>query len=258
MGYYLFIMLLSMFLNNCDSITPIHIWLIEFFIFAIIAVIVLYIQENKDEDDKKGKLSAVISDIQIKDFLNVLLNGSKNKQGNDQIDDLFGRDAFSYAKPEELIKAIIEVTTSEGDLVLDFFSGSATTAQAVMQLNSEDNGKTWNQSNINTGDFYCLTVINDTVIAGSNSREGLIYSEDNLDMIFKALTETKEIKATDFTDVGQYVVDAVVKNLDEEKINNIYGIIYTNPRSKEVALAKNYIIRRNYHDVSRNRYSPYC
>ena len=46
MGYYIFIMLLSMFLNNCDSITPIHIWLIEFFIFAIIAVIVLYIQEN--------------------------------------------------------------------------------------------------------------------------------------------------------------------------------------------------------------------
>ncbi len=40
--------------------------------------------------------------------------------------------------------------------------------------------------------------------------------------------------------------------------NNIFGIIYTNPRSKEVALAKNYIIRRNYHDVSRNRYSPYC
>ena len=35
-------------------------------------------------------MSAVISDIQIKDFLNVLLNGSKNKQGNDQIDDLFG------------------------------------------------------------------------------------------------------------------------------------------------------------------------
>ena len=53
MGYYIFIVLLSMFLNNCNSITPIHIWLIEFFIFAIIVVIVLCIQENKDKDDKK-------------------------------------------------------------------------------------------------------------------------------------------------------------------------------------------------------------
>ena len=53
MGYYIFIVLLSMFLNNCDSITPIHIWVIEFFIFALIVVIALCIQENKDKDDKK-------------------------------------------------------------------------------------------------------------------------------------------------------------------------------------------------------------
>ena len=44
---------------------------------------------------------------------------------------------------------------------------------------SDDNGKTWNQSNITTGDFECLTVIGTTVIAGSNSNKGLYYSEDN-------------------------------------------------------------------------------
>ena len=102
--------------------------------YDFLNISVPYSRKFKDEDDKKGKLSAVISDIQIKDFLNVLLNGSKNKQGNDQIDDLFGRDAFSYAKPEELIKAIIEVTTSEGDLVLDFFSGSGTTAAVAHKM----------------------------------------------------------------------------------------------------------------------------
>lgn len=46
-------------------------------------------------------------------------------------------------------------------------------------LYSEDKGKTWNKSNIDTGDFYCLTVIDNTVIAGSNSRKGLFYSQDN-------------------------------------------------------------------------------
>ena len=49
-------------------------------------------------------------------------------------------------------------------------------------LYSEDNGKTWNESNINTDRFKCLTVVGNTVIAGSYSRNkdrGLYYSEDN-------------------------------------------------------------------------------
>ena len=44
---------------------------------------------------------------------------------------------------------------------------------------SEDNGKTWNQSNINFGYFYCLTVVGNTIVAGGYSNEGLYYSEDN-------------------------------------------------------------------------------
>ena len=46
-------------------------------------------------------------------------------------------------------------------------------------LYSEDNGKTWNKSNINTGDFECLITIGNTVIAGSYSDKGIYYSEDN-------------------------------------------------------------------------------
>ncbi|MCT1806239.1 site-specific DNA-methyltransferase, partial [Corynebacterium sanguinis] len=49
---------------------------------------------------------------------------------------------FSYAKPVSLLKKIISLTTSPNsqDIILDFFSGSSTTAQAVMQLNAEDGG----------------------------------------------------------------------------------------------------------------------
>ena len=53
-----------------------------------------------------------------------------------------GNKIFTNPKPDTLIHFIIQQCTNEGghDIVLDFFSGSGTTAQAVMQLNAEDGG----------------------------------------------------------------------------------------------------------------------
>ena len=52
---------------------------------------------------------------------------------------------FDFTKPSELIKKFISLqVNNESDneeIIMDFFSGSATTAQAVMQLNNEDQGK---------------------------------------------------------------------------------------------------------------------
>lgn len=87
-----------------------------------------YSRKFKEDDESKGKLSAVISDFQIQEFLQAVLNNSKNADGNNQIDELFGRDEFDYAKPENLIKSIFEVSSSEGDIVMDFFAGSGTSA----------------------------------------------------------------------------------------------------------------------------------
>lgn len=47
---------------------------------------------------------------------------------------------FDFPKPTDLIKRCLSLSTQEDDTVLDFFSGSATTAHAVMQLNAEDGG----------------------------------------------------------------------------------------------------------------------
>lgn len=47
---------------------------------------------------------------------------------------------FTYPKPVELIKRILELYSKEDSIILDFFSGSATTAHATMQLNAEDGG----------------------------------------------------------------------------------------------------------------------
>ena len=65
--------------------------------------------------------------------------GRTSTGGND-LKKIFGFKPFSYPKPVALIKHLISIACSEG-IVLDFFSGSATTAQAVMELNASDNGK---------------------------------------------------------------------------------------------------------------------
>ena len=52
-----------------------------------------------------------------------------------------GKKNFDYPKPVDLIKRCISLYSDSDSLILDFFSGSATTAHAVMQLNAEDGGK---------------------------------------------------------------------------------------------------------------------
>ena len=54
--------------------------------------------------------------------------------------ELIGRHGFDTVKPINLIKRLALHATEVGDIVLDFFSGSATTAHAVLQLNAEDGG----------------------------------------------------------------------------------------------------------------------
>lgn len=91
----------------------------------------------KDEDIKKDNLAYVSSDTLIKELFINLLNKTKNKVGNDEISDLFSRDEFSYAKPEKLIETILNVTTSEGDIILDFFMGSGTTQAVAHKMNRQ-------------------------------------------------------------------------------------------------------------------------
>lgn len=73
-----------------------------------------------------------------------LFNDSKysGRRGTSEVDDLFGGKVFSFPKPKELILQLLRVGTSgnKDAIVLDFFAGSATTADAVMQLNAEDGG----------------------------------------------------------------------------------------------------------------------
>ena len=67
-------------------------------------------------------------------------NNYSNDNSNKEITSLMGTTLFDYVKPTSLVKMFSTVCTSNNDIILDFFSGSATTAHAVMQLNAEDGG----------------------------------------------------------------------------------------------------------------------
>lgn len=62
-----------------------------------------------------------------------------NSEGTKTIQKLFDANIFSYTKPLSLITQLIEQVTNEGDLILDYFAGSSTTAQSILELNQRDN-----------------------------------------------------------------------------------------------------------------------
>lgn len=90
----------------------------------------------KEDDMKKAgdKFGKVAVSTKLPDNIGMSQDGTK------EITSLLGTKVFSFPKPSALIKYLISTSTEKNDLVLDFFSGSATTAHAVMQLNAEDGG----------------------------------------------------------------------------------------------------------------------
>lgn len=99
--------------------------------------------QNATIKERGGGYEVIIQD-RTKAF--TTLDFVDNKYSNDNakkgISSLFAFAAFDYTKPVEMLKTIIALSTSPdgGDIVLDFFSGSGTTAHAVMQLNADDGG----------------------------------------------------------------------------------------------------------------------
>lgn len=71
---------------------------------------------------------------------NIIDNCGSTAGAQNELIDLLGSDVFAYPKPVALINHLLALSTNKKDLILDFFSGSATTAHAVMQLNAEDGG----------------------------------------------------------------------------------------------------------------------
>lgn len=90
----------------------------------------------KDDDKSKAgeNFGRVAVSTKFPDDIGMSQDGTK------EVTSLFGSKAFSFPKPVSLIKFLMSIHTGPNDIILDFFSGSATTAHAVMQLNAEDGG----------------------------------------------------------------------------------------------------------------------
>lgn len=68
-------------------------------------------------------------------------NKGMNEDATKELSELFGEaKLFTHPKPSKLLYNICKICTEDNDYILDFFSGSSTTAHAVMKLNAEDNG----------------------------------------------------------------------------------------------------------------------
>jgi adenine-specific DNA-methyltransferase len=99
----------------------------------------------------------------IKQFTTLFSDGYINSKGSETLKKIFGTlmSVFDYAKPVELIHDLLIMSNTQQDaIVLDFFAGSGTTAQAVLELNKEDEGNrkfilcTNNENNICTEITY--------------------------------------------------------------------------------------------------------
>ncbi len=96
---------------------------------------------NEDETAIIHKL--YLKDLEGKVPENIWVGGvaGTTRQATAELKELFdGKAPFDTPKPVELIKRILSLSTEKDSIVMDFFSGSATTAHAVMQLNAEDGG----------------------------------------------------------------------------------------------------------------------
>ena len=106
-----------------------------------------YIKNNKlyfDYKNSKVKLIKREEDYEKSEnvFLNLLDNQGSLKTAKDYLKNTldFSREIFDTPKPVELIEQLLNISSKKDSIILDFFSGSATTADAVMQLNAEDGG----------------------------------------------------------------------------------------------------------------------
>ncbi|MEG0034693.1 MAG: DNA methyltransferase [Bacilli bacterium] len=89
-------------------------------------------------NEKRAKIFTKIRDLYTTNIKDIITDSTN---GNIELSKIIGKGKFNYPKPVKLIKDLISFVDNKNARVLDFFAGSGTTGQAVLELNSQDNGK---------------------------------------------------------------------------------------------------------------------
>lgn len=104
----------------------------------------------KPESERLAPLSSWIAgmnedvgSLNVEDDLDELetLRSARGGVATEEVKNVLGSKAFPYPKPLSLIKGLLAQATQPNDTVLDFFAGSGTTGQVVLELNAEDGGQ---------------------------------------------------------------------------------------------------------------------
>lgn len=101
----------------------------------------IYLPIKKTGEIGVPRLKKFINDFDDMKIANNFIMDWSTSDGQDDLKDIFSSSPFSYPKPVELIKHLIGMYNKQDVTILDFFAGSGTTGQAVIELNREDNAK---------------------------------------------------------------------------------------------------------------------
>ena len=96
-----------------------------------------------DKPEGRPRRKAFLNDLSdnLPGFSSIFKEGIYTNTATKEITRLLCGHTFDFPKPSSLLSEFISQISGQDDIILDFFSGSATTAHAVMQLNAEDGGK---------------------------------------------------------------------------------------------------------------------
>ena len=158
-----------------------------------------------------------------------------NSEGTSEISKLFSKKIFNYPKPSKLVKNLLMIGSNKDSLILDFFSGSATTAHAVMELNAEDGGnrkfimvqlpeETDEKSEAYKAGYKNICEIGKErirragkkILEDNKDKEGI----ENLDIGFRVLkTDTSNMKDVYYKpgELNQNFLDTLTDNIKEDR-----------------------------------------
>lgn len=134
-----------------------------------------------DTPDGRPRRKVFLSDVkEIRPgFSSVIGTDIYTRNGTSDIVSVFGKRVFDFPKPVELLIQLLEQTTDDSSIVLDFFAGSGTTAHAILELNKRDGGHRRFIVCTNNENGICENVTYPrvkTVITGKHS-DGSDYAE---------------------------------------------------------------------------------
>lgn len=172
-----------------------------------------------------------------------------NQEGSSELEKLFGiKGMFDNPKPTKLICALLGLVTNDDSIVLDFFSGTSTAADAVMQLNLKDGGKRkfimvqWPEKcsvtsiPFNNG-YNTICEIGKERIRRAGDKIKSEHPETDIDIGFKVFeTSDTNIKWNSLIDMGQ---------IDINQMESSPDTIDFMPGAKDVDIVYELMLRQN-------------